>query len=67
MEITKRGIPPGQKRWRGRCHTCGTEAAALEEELKPQDDYQSARRFARLDCPVCKMNGGLLFYPEKGK
>ena len=31
MKITKKGTPPGERIWKGRCHSCGSEAEAIPQ------------------------------------
>lgn len=64
MKITKRGVPPQQRIWKGRCHNCATEAEASEGEMKNiTADQREGTFFSREECPVCK--GPMFFYPVR--
>ncbi len=60
MKITKRGTPPEELVWHGRCAKCGTEAEEFEAQLDPKSDFREGR-FAELPCPVC--GDRMFFYP----
>lgn len=68
MEIIKRGIPQSQRKWVGRCHSCGSEAIALQEELNHITHDQRDGSFSWEKCPVYGVGndtgyGGMIFYP----
>ena len=57
MKITKQGIPPGDKIWKGRCHTCNSEAEATGKEMTNiQSGDQREGPYSKETCPVCKMH-----------
>jgi hypothetical protein len=60
MIITKKGTPPKDRDWKGRCSNCGTEAKAKESELKITFDQRDGD-FALHPCPVCKTGIGIVF------
>lgn len=62
MKITKRGTPPSEVVWSGRCSTCGTEAEEFEAQLKIQSDFREGS-YAEEECPVCGRR--MFFYPPK--
>lgn len=70
MKITKRGTPVGDRIWRGRCHSCKSEAEATESELTHIQQEQRDGPFSWEVCPVCMAGGdngygGMMFYPVK--
>lgn len=69
MEITKRGLLPEERKWKGVCAYCGSEAKASEHEMGYIDyDSQRNTQFSWVKCPVCNRGGnrgGMLFYPAK--
>lgn len=72
MDITKRGVPPSERKWSGVCRACGSEAEARESELKNiTHDWRDGGSFAWMKCPVCDAGekdsgyGGMIFYPAK--
>lgn len=72
MEITKRGTLPGERKWRGKCHNCGSEAIAKQSELTKITHDQRDGSLAWEKCPVCGAGdkssgyGGMIFYPLSG-
>lgn len=71
MNITKRGIPPQERVWIGKCNKCGSEAEANQCELHNiTDDPREGTQFSWENCPVCDAGdartgyGGMLFYPK---
>ena len=64
ITITKRGKPPGDRIWAGRCSNCGTEIEAVQRVLKVIHADQRDGPHARLDCPVCKLKDGVVLYPK---
>lgn len=60
MKITKRGIPPEEIFWKGRCSKCSTEAEEVETKLIQKSDMREGP-FAEEKCPVCGYR--MLFYP----
>ena len=71
MEITKKGLPPKERQWAGRCRACGSEAVASQSEMNHiQHDQREGDSFSWERCPVCDAGsdsgyGGMLFYPKK--
>lgn len=72
MKITKRGETASERMWFGRCHACGSEAEAVEKEMKNiVCDKRVGGSFSWEACPVCKAGssghgyGGMLFHPVK--
>lgn len=62
MRIIKRGTPPTERLWQGRCVTCNSEIEAMEQELNKPEYYQRDNtHLARGTCPVCCMQ--MIFYP----
>ena len=67
MEIIRRGVPPSEKTWIGKCRACRSEARATTAELTNiTDDQREGTSFSWETCPVCGKSGwgGMLFYPE---
>ena len=71
MKITKRGQPAGERKWKGRCRSCGSEAEAEQKELKHITHDWRDGSFSWEECPVCRSGngkngyGGMLFYPSR--
>lgn len=69
MKITKQGIPPGDRKWIGKCRTCNSEAEATGSEMQNiKYDQREGGSFCWQKCPVCNAGGasgygGMLFYP----
>lgn len=70
MKITHKGVPPGERIWKGECVSCKSRAEATQLELKNITHDQREGSFSWEICPVCnagnaKGYGGMLFYPAK--
>lgn len=68
MKVTKRGTPPTERKWKGSCRACQSEAEAVESELTGiQHDQRENDSFSWEKCPVCGEGpfGGMLLYPVK--
>jgi hypothetical protein len=69
MKIIKRGTPPEQRIWYGKCRSCNSEIEAEQKELvNIQNDWREGTDFCWMKCPVCNAGndtgyGGVLFYP----
>ena len=72
MKIIKRGTPPSEEVWVGKCNRCFSEAEAPRSELTniTAADYRSEAHSWET-CPVCNAGcgkpcwGGMLFYKKK--
>jgi len=71
MKITKRGTPPDELSWAGRCRNCNSEAEANQSEMTHiTHDQREGGSFSWETCPVCQAGdkatgyGGMLFYPK---
>jgi hypothetical protein len=65
MKITKRGVPPSERKWVGQCTACSSEVEALEGELERiEADQREGTRFCRVVCPVCNLLR-LILYPVR--
>lgn len=68
MKVTKRGKLPTERKWKGTCRACGSEATAVESEMHHiTHDQREGTSFSWEACPVCKAGGqsgygGMLFY-----
>ncbi len=68
MRITKVGVKPELRAWKGRCNRCKSEATATRAEMTniqydPRDGYE----FSWEKCPVCEAGpfNGMIFYETK--
>ena len=67
MKITKQGTPPSDKVWVGKCHSCNSEAEAVQSEMNHISYARDGSSFSWEKCPVCGANNsgsGMLFYPK---
>ena len=74
MKIIKRGTPPGDRPWEGKCRACNSMASAVESELtRISHARQGESDYSWEECPVCKVGstrqgyGGMLFHPVGSK
>lgn len=65
MKITKRGTPPSEKVWSGRCGTCKSEMEEFETKLTNPRHDQRDGYMAQETCPVCLNT--FWMYPKKGQ
>lgn len=68
MEITKRGTIPEERKWKARCHNCGSEAIANQSEMTNVTyNQREGDSYSWEKCPVCNYGpyGAMLFYPVR--
>jgi hypothetical protein len=71
IEITKRGTPPNEMVWKGRCHKCGSEAKGTQDDMTHIKHDQRDGSYSWEVCPVCKAGeslngyGGICFHPQR--
>lgn len=64
MKVTKRGKTKNEKKWKGSCRNCESEAVATEAEMNNIIfDQREGGSFSWEICPVCSGGRGMLFYP----
>lgn len=63
MEIVKRGVPPAEIPWFGRCVSCKTEVKAARTEVRVEHDQREGGEFGHATCPVCGY--GMVLYPKQ--
>ena len=63
MKITKRGIPPGDRVWKGSCKTCGSEAEATRDEMTHINTDFEGDEYSWETCPVC--DNTMYFYESE--
>lgn len=70
MKVTKKGVIPSERIWRGSCRRCRCEVDAVERELptsKIVHDQREGGAHCWMPCPECgTVEDALMLYPVRG-
>lgn len=68
MKLIKRGVPPAERIWRGKCNMCNSEYEAIQGEIvakldEGHQDMKDHLRIVQAKCEVCSRQ--FILYPAE--